>query len=330
VGERLSHVAELMEEAAQAAREEQRRATYHEFGNQITELKGKRTKLGDGIRQFIDGRKLLLTKDEEMAADVRKFADAAAGTRFAQRANDLETKVQLVQVANWRMLANRDCESVATFRVGVTKAWQAIVGLVVAAPPEDLTKLYSAVRDSLAEYSTAFEETGPNLLRADRLYYDDVVPATKHIIDALDQVRTRTDQAFEANTAETEHRISTTITMQEAVAAAAVIAGLLIAFLIGRGIIGPLSGPTAGIEELAAGNFAIALPGLDRAARPLQAMVEAMKRIAGGRCRRPGHRPPRCDRRDSGRRRNLQEQRARQQGAGRRTEAGGSARNLTA
>jgi hypothetical protein len=230
VGERLSHVAELMEEAAQAAREEQRRATYHEFGNQITELKGKRTKLGDGIRQFIDGRKLLLTKDEEMAADVRKFADAAAGTRFAQRANDLETKVQLVQVANWRMLANRDCESVATFRVGVTKAWQAIVGLVVAAPPEDLTKLYSAVRDSLAEYSTAFEETGPNLLRADRLYYDDVVPATKHIIDALDQVRTRTDQAFEANTAETEHRISTTITMQEAVAAAAVIAVLLIAF----------------------------------------------------------------------------------------------------
>jgi methyl-accepting chemotaxis protein len=225
---------------------------------------------------------LLLTKDKEMAADVRKFADAAAGTPFAQRANDLETKVQLVQVANWRMLANRDCESVATFRVGVTKAWQAIVGLVVAAPPEDLTKLYSAVRDSLAEYSTAFEETGPNLLRADRLYYDDVVPATKHIIDALDQVRTRTDQAFEANTAETEHRISTTITMQEAVAAAAVIAGLLIAFLIGRGIIGPLSGPTAGIKELAAGNFAVVLPGPDRAARPLQAMAEAMKRIAGG------------------------------------------------
>jgi methyl-accepting chemotaxis protein len=264
-GERLSRVADLIEEAGKAATSEERRATYRELGNQVAELKRKRVSLGERVQQFVAGRKLLLVQDDAVTADVRRFVEAAVDTPYLQRANDLETKVRLVQVANWRMLASRDAESIATFRVNVTKAWQAIVGLVVAEPPPDLTKLYSAVRDSLAEYSTAFEKTGPNLLRADRMYYDDVIPATKHVLDELDRIKARTDQAFDTTTAETEQRISNTVTLQEAVAAAAVIAGLLIAFLIGRSIIGPLGGLTAGMKELAAGNFSVVLPGLDRA-----------------------------------------------------------------
>jgi methyl-accepting chemotaxis protein len=264
-GERLSHVADLIEEAEKAANSDERRATYRELGNQVAELKRKRVVLGERIQQFMAGRKLLFTQDDAVTADVRRFVEAAADTPYLQRANDLETKVRLVQVANWRMLATRDPESVADFRVNVTRAWQAIVGLVVAEPPPDLTKLYGAVRDSLAEYSTAFEKTGPNLLRADKMYYDDVIPATKHVLDELDRIKGRTDQAFETTTAQTEQRISTTVTAQEAVAAAAVVAGLLIAFLIGQSIIRPLSGLTAGMKELAAGNFAVVLPGLDRA-----------------------------------------------------------------
>ena len=72
------------------------------------------------------------------------------------------------------------------------------------------------------------------------------------------------EQAFAKTTADTEGRISTTITMQEVVAGAAVLLGLLIAFLIARGIIKPLSGLTAGMKELAGGNFGVVLPGLDR------------------------------------------------------------------
>jgi methyl-accepting chemotaxis protein len=48
------------------------------------------------------------------------------------------------------------------------------------------------------------------------------------------------------------------------VAGAAVLIGLLIAFVIARGIIGPLSGLTSSMKELAAGNFGVVLPGLDR------------------------------------------------------------------
>jgi methyl-accepting chemotaxis protein len=263
-GERLSHVADLIEEAARAASSDERRATYRELGNRVAELKCKRVILGERVQEFVGGRKVLLAQDDAVTADVRRFVEAAADTPYLQRANDLETRVRLVQVANWRMLASRDDESIAAFRVNVTKAWQAIVGLVVAKPPPDLTKLYSAVRDSLAGYSNAFEKTGPNLLRADRMYYDDVIPTTRHVLDELDQIKSRTDQAFETTTAETEQRISATVTLQEVVAAAVVVAGLLIAFLIGRSIIRPLGGLTTGMKELAAGNFSVVLPGLDR------------------------------------------------------------------
>jgi HAMP domain-containing protein len=40
--------------------------------------------------------------------------------------------------------------------------------------------------------------------------------------------------------------------------------GLVIAFFIARGIIGPLSGLTAGMKGLAGGNFSVVLPRLDR------------------------------------------------------------------
>ena len=71
-------------------------------------------------------------------------------------------------------------------------------------------------------------------------------------------------KAFNKTTADTESVISSTVTMQEIVAGAAVLLGLLIAFLIARGIIKPLSGLTAGMKELAGGNFGVVLPGLDR------------------------------------------------------------------
>jgi methyl-accepting chemotaxis protein len=80
----------------------------------------------------------------------------------------------------------------------------------------------------------------------------------------MDKTTAAIDAAFAKTTAETNERIATTITMQEAVAGAAVLLGLVIAFLIARGIILPLAGLTAGMRQLADGNFGVVLPGLER------------------------------------------------------------------
>jgi methyl-accepting chemotaxis protein len=199
-----------------------------------------------------------------LAADVQKFLDGAEKTDFAHEAGALETKVLLLRVANWRMLASRDPKGLVTFKTNFEKAQQEIVTLEKAGLPSNLAAQLASLKASVIKYAEAFEKTGPNLVLGDELYYKSVTPVIVSTIAKMDNVKETIGEAFHKTTADTEDRIASTITMQEFVAGTAVLVGLLIAFLIARGIIGPLSGLTAGMKELAGGNFGVVLPGLDR------------------------------------------------------------------
>jgi methyl-accepting chemotaxis protein len=261
---RLTAVTGLLEEAARTTIMEERRAAYNAAAKAIAELKTKRLALGDAVKQMQVGRALLFTDGDKMAADVQKFVDAAEKTDFAHEASALESKVLLVRVANWRMLATRDSKGLATFKTNFTKAQQEIAILEKADLPPNLATLLKDVKAGVGKYAEAFDKTGPNLLAADELYYVGITPLIVGAIAKMDDVKAAISQNFVQTTADTEDRITSTVTMQEVVAGAAVVAGLLIAFLIARGIIGPLSGLTAGMKELAGGNFGVVLPGLDR------------------------------------------------------------------
>jgi methyl-accepting chemotaxis protein len=261
---RLAKTAGLLEVAAKTAVSEERRAAYRAIAKDVEDLKAKRIALGDAVKQMIAGRELLFTEGDKMAADVQKFVDAADKTEFAHEASALESKVLLVRVANWRFLATRDQKGVATFKTNVGKVQQQIAELEKADLPKNLAALLAPVKAGVAKYSDAFEKTSTNLLLGDELYYKSVTPLTISSIERLDGVKESIGQAYQKTTADTEDRITSTITIQEVVAGAATLLGLLIAFLIARGITGPLSGLTSGMKELAGGNFGVVLPGLGR------------------------------------------------------------------
>src|SRR5450631_4485117 len=250
---RLSKTADLLEVAAKTTMTEERRVAYKAALTEITELKTKRLALGDAVKQMLAGRNLLFTDGDQMATDVQKFVDAADKTDFSHEATALETKVLLVRVANWRMLATRDAKGLPTFKANFEKAQQQIVALEKAALPPNLATLLASVKAGVGKYAEAFDKTGPNLLLVGELYYKAITPVIVSTIGKMDDVKASIGQAFENTT-----------TTQEMVAGAAVLFGLLIAFFIARGIIGPLSGLTSGMKELAGGNFGVVLPGLDR------------------------------------------------------------------
>jgi methyl-accepting chemotaxis protein len=261
---RLSRIADLLEEAVRTTIVEERRTAYREAGKEIAELKTKRVALGDAIKQMLAGRNLLFTDGDKMAADVQNLVDAADKTDFARETSALETKVLLLRIANWRMLATRDSKGLATFKANLGKAQQEIALLEKVDLPSNLAALLASVKAGVIKYAEAFEKTGPNLLLADELYYKAITPLIVGTIEKMDNVKASIGQAFEKTTADTDDRISSTVTMQEIVAGAAVLMGLMIAFLIARSIIDPLSGLTSGMKELAGGNFGVVLPGLDR------------------------------------------------------------------
>jgi methyl-accepting chemotaxis protein len=261
---RLSRIADLLDEAVRTTIVEERRTAYREAGKEIAELKTKRVALGDAIKQMLAGRNLLFTDGDKMAADVQNLVDAADKTDFARETSALETKVLLLRIANWRMLATRDSKGLATFKANLGKAQQEIALLEKVDLPSNLAALLASVKAGIIKYAEAFEKTGPNLLLADELYYKAITPLIVGTIEKMDNVKASIGQAFEKTTADTDDRISSTVSMQEIVAGAAVLMGLMIAFLIARSIIGPLSGLTSGMKELAGGNFGVVLPGLDR------------------------------------------------------------------
>jgi len=261
---RLAKVSDLVEAAIKTTKSDERRAGYKEIAKDVEELKVKRIALGEAVMQTIAGRDLLFTDGDKMAADVQKFVDAADKTNFAERAAALETKVLLVRVANWRMLATRDQKGVATFKANVGKAQQQIAELEKAELPQNLAALLAPVKAGVAKYSDAFDKASTNLLLGDELYYKAITPLTVNAVGKIDAVQESIGQAFQKTTAMTEEIISSTVIMQEVVAGGATLLGLLIAFLIARGIIGPLSGLTSGMKQLAGGNFGVVLPGLER------------------------------------------------------------------
>src|ERR1700730_7696205 len=261
---RMSKTTDLLEEAVKTTISEERRTVYRDAAQEIAELKTKRVALGDAVKQMQAGRKLLFTDGDQMAADVQKFVEAADKTDFTHEANALETKVLLVRIANWRMLATRDAKGLANFKTNFEKAQQQIAAIEKANLPSNLAALLAPVKTGVGKYAEAFDKTGPNLLLGDELYYKAITPSIAGTIAKMDSAKVGIGQAFEKIAAETDDRISNTTTTQEMVAGAAVVIGLLIAFFIARGIIGPLSGLTSGMKQLAGGNFGVVLPGLDR------------------------------------------------------------------
>jgi methyl-accepting chemotaxis protein len=261
---RLARVAELLDQAVATTRSEERKAAYRIAVKDIADLKNKRAELGDTVKQMLAGRNLLFVEGDKMAADVQKFVEAAAGTPFAHDANMLESKVLLVRVANWRTLATRDAKGFATFKASVGKAQAQIAVLENLDLSPELASILATVKSGVVKYAEAFDKTGPDLVRGDDLYYHSITPVIVDAVGQMDKTKESIGKAFDKTNTETRDLISTTITMQELVAGLAVLLGLAIAFLIARGIIRPLAGLTAGMKELASGNFGVILPGLDR------------------------------------------------------------------
>jgi len=261
---RLSKTTELLKQGAATTTSPERRALYDDTARRVVELEAKRVALGDAEKQMLAGRNLLFADGDKMAADVQKFVDAAEKTDFARDANALETKVLLVRVANWRTLATRDQKGLATFKANVGKAEQQIAEIEKNDLSPILAALLATVKAGVAKYSVAFDKTAPSLLLGDELYYKAVTPLIVKMIGDMETAKTSIGEHFAKATHEAQDRIVSTITTQEVVAGAAVLIGMLIAFLISRGIIVPLSGLTSGMMELAGGNFGVVLPGLER------------------------------------------------------------------
>jgi methyl-accepting chemotaxis protein len=251
---RMIKTAPLLDEAIKTTTSAERRATYTEIKSRINELNEKRLALGEAGKQMVAARALLFTDGDQMAADVQKFVDAAAITAVALEAGSLDSKVLLVRVANWRLLATRDQKGVAIFKSNAAKARQVIEALERADLSSELVTLLRTVKADLGKYSEAFEKASSNLLLGDELYYKSIAPLITKAVEDLDAAKAGVAQHANDTSREAAERIAGTVTMQEIVAGIAALFGLLVAFFIARGITGPLAELVSDAARLSGGD----------------------------------------------------------------------------
>jgi methyl-accepting chemotaxis protein len=246
------------------ARSDERRKAYESVKQDVSDLLEKRAALVEAVDKTVAGKAILFPVGDKLAADVAKLVEAGRAAGVAAQAVDVERDVLLVRVANWRFLATRDAKGIGTFKTNLENSQKAIAALESASPAPTVRPLLDAVKTDLADYAKAFDSTAPNLLLGDELYYKGVTPLTTSATSKLDQAKQgllSTLQTLETNA---KDAISRTITIQEIVGGLVLVVGGLLAYLVARGIIRPLAGLTAGMRELASGNFDVVLPGLGR------------------------------------------------------------------
>jgi len=273
-----AQIAELLRAAAQATLSEERRRTYGSMADNIAEYHKLRGELGRLAQTIQKNRANLFSGGDQMAA--ASVALVAAAQQFDSLdirapARNVQTQILLVRVANWRFLATSDAKGPAVFKTHAEAATAALDAMEKPSVPEDVRKLIAPVRSALTAYADSFAIVSGTMLKSDDLFDNRMQPLIQRQVEAAGVAATSLGRDFAATQTATSALISSTAASQKLIAGAALVLGVLIAWLVGRGIVRPITGMTGAMSRLANGETTVEVPSRD-ATDEIGAMAKAV------------------------------------------------------
>ncbi|WP_063692008.1 HAMP domain-containing methyl-accepting chemotaxis protein [Bradyrhizobium stylosanthis] len=262
--ERETATVELLKAAAKSTVSEERLKIYNGLTSDIEKLKSLRERMGAAIDATTKGKATLLAGGDELTANTSKVVAAATATGdsyVSAFVTELEAKILLVRVANWRFLAVRDAKGPATFRTNVERAQQRLTTLEQEGLPDEVKAALGPIKTSLAAYKAAFETTSAAILQADEVYRNNIAPLIGESVDRLKVAETGLKADYQKSRAAADGVIANTTWIQEVAGGLAILFGGIVAFLIARSIVGPLATMTRAMGRLAGGDLKVEIPG---------------------------------------------------------------------
>ena len=266
--ERETAATELLKVGAQGTLSEERRKLYNDLIADIAKMRSLRDNLGDAVNEARTGKATLLPSGDELTVKMGKLVDvarAAVDEDTGALVADLESRLLLVQIANWRFLALRDSKGPANFRTNVDRASQRLSALEKSPQAAELRTTLAPVKTSLGIYKSAFETTSAAMLQADEIYHKSLAPLIVDSIAKLKVAETALKKDYKESRSQAEAVIDGTTTVQAIAGCLATLFGLIVAFLIARSIVGPLTSMTRAMGLLAGGNLEVEIPGRGKA-----------------------------------------------------------------
>ncbi|MFK4655023.1 methyl-accepting chemotaxis protein [Bradyrhizobium japonicum] len=266
--ERETAATELLKVGAQGTLSEERRKLYNDLIADIAKMRSLRDNLGDAVNEARTGKATLLPSGDELTVKMGKLVDvarAAVDEDTGALVADLESRLLLVQIANWRFLALRDSKGPANFRTNVDRASQRLSALEKSPQATELRTTLAPVKTSLGIYKSAFETTSAAMLQADEIYHKSLAPLIVDSIAKLKVAEAALKKDYKESRSQAEAVIDGTTTVQAIAGSLATLFGLIVAFLIARSIVGPLTSMTRAMGLLAGGNLEVEIPGRGKA-----------------------------------------------------------------
>ncbi|MBC9883666.1 HAMP domain-containing protein [Bradyrhizobium sp. INPA01-394B] len=261
--ERETAATELLQIGAKGTLSEERRKLYNELIADIAQMRALRDNLGDAVNEARTGKATLLPSGDDLTVKMNKLVDvarAAVDEDTASLVADLESRLLYVQISGWRFLALRDTKGPATFRTNVDRAMQRLSALEKSPQATELRATLAPVKTALGIYKSAFETTSAAMLQADEVYHKSLAPLIVDSIAKLKATEATLKKDYKDSRGQAEAAIDGTISMQEIVGGVATLFGLIVAFLIARSIVAPLTAMTRAMGLLAGGDLAVEIP----------------------------------------------------------------------
>jgi methyl-accepting chemotaxis protein len=256
----------LGDDVARNTISEERRKLYQQIGDRARDLKDDVVRLGKSAtaaaqtkQQLFGGGDQLSKLTSALVAEVRAKGD---DTQISH-AQSVEAAMLLVRVTNWRFLATMDPKGTATFTANVQKAQLATQALRELDPNRQFAPAIKAAEEALTAYDAAFHRTTQALEESRTVFEDAVKPKAA----AIDEVGARARSVAEGRMTEimaaTKGRVSFVENVQVVLIAIALALGGILAFLIARSIIRPITGLTVAMRQLADGDTTLSVPSQD-------------------------------------------------------------------
>ena len=212
----------------------------------------------------IDNRAALLSGGDQLFTDTEQLFTATGQASLPQpvldAAAELERNMLLVRVASWRFLATFDPQGPAAFAATVKAAGVSILRQNHLAPP-GIKALVGQVDGDLSTYSQAFSDFSDARSSSEAIYGGELLPQIATMERQLEQAEAALTGRFDAASHRSGVIVRHASRLGEAIAAMALLGGILLALVIGRGIVRPLTTMTRAMTRLASGDKTVEVEG---------------------------------------------------------------------
>jgi methyl-accepting chemotaxis protein len=262
----ITEASNLLQQSAATTTSDVRRGIYQHVQTRLGTYRETVDRLVTLQTRIVAGRKALSKDGATLTAAIDKLTQTATDGGLGERAAKAERAFLLMRAANWHFQTNQDPNAQTAFKASQVQTEAAIAQLdqMAGAIANDAIRAdISPVKAGIATYAASFNTVATEILGMDTLFTSEMMPGLAAMQAQIQTAAASLQNSFTASRQAGQETITSATRLQEGLTALTFVLGTSLAYVIGRGIAGPIQAMTATMTTLATGDTTVEIPARD-------------------------------------------------------------------